>query len=151
MRAFSRACRQPSVEPKAEAAVSGQGRVRVPRPGGLSGRPRCLIYPLDDGWALRLEKTSAWLLGLSWTGPAQVFPSLSAAIHFAEAKGFEYRVIVERLPPARQRRPMVGVRRSVIQTKLNLEKLRPCPELLLERKSLSSKAPCLRIGSSSRP
>jgi hypothetical protein len=117
MRAFSRDCRQPWLEPKTEAAVSGQGRARVPRPGGLSGRPRCVIYPLNDGWALRLEKTSAWLLGLSWSGQAQVFPSLSAAIHFAEAKGFEYRVIVERLPPERRRRLMIGARRRLSCTR----------------------------------
>jgi len=67
--------------------------------GGLSGRPRCRIFPVGPRWVLQLETTSGWVLGNDPEDPLMrlTFPTLSAAVAYAELHGFDYRII--RLTP----------------------------------------------------
>src|SRR5688572_12514348 len=63
--------------------------------GGLSGRPRCRIFPVGRLWVLQVETPSAWLIG---DGPVEPpprlkFPTLAAAIAHAEWYGYDYRII----------------------------------------------------------
>jgi len=63
--------------------------------GGLSGRPRCRIFPVGGLWVLQIETPSAWLIG---DGPVEPpprlkFPTLAAAIAHAEWYGYDYRII----------------------------------------------------------
>lgn len=76
-----------------------------PRAGGLSGRPSCRIYPRRDIWLLEIDPGSGgWIEPPSSTGPCNgsreptglAFPTLAAAIAYAERHGFDYRVIAPR-------------------------------------------------------
>jgi hypothetical protein len=63
--------------------------------GGLSGRPRCRIFPAGPRWVLQLETTSGWVLGNGPEDPPTrlIFLTLSAAVVYAELHGFDYRII----------------------------------------------------------
>jgi hypothetical protein len=81
---------------------------RLPRAaGGLSGRPFCRIYWHRHVWVLEIDSASG-----GWMDPEPslhdrsepdglTFPTLSAAIAYAEQHGLDYRI--ER--PPRQRYP----------------------------------------------
>ena len=84
--------------------------------GGLSGRPTCRIYFRRQVWVLELETASGgwlepWQEKFSLSGPTRptelTFPTLAAAIGYAERHGFDYRVIGpvgrERLSKTRSR------------------------------------------------
>ena len=63
--------------------------------GGLSGRPRCRIFPVGRLWVLQMETASAWLIG---DGPVEPpprlkFPTLAAAVAHAEYCGYDYCII----------------------------------------------------------
>ncbi len=63
--------------------------------GGLSGRPRCRIFPVGRLWVLQMEMPSAWLIG---DGPIEPpprfeFPTLAAAVAHARWHGYDYRII----------------------------------------------------------
>jgi hypothetical protein len=63
--------------------------------GGLSGRPRCRIFPVGRLWVLQMETASAWFAG---EGPVEPpprlkFPTLAAAVAHAEWHGYDYRII----------------------------------------------------------
>ena len=63
--------------------------------GGLSGRPRCRIFPVGRLWILQMETASAWFIG---NGPIEPpprlkFPTLAAAVAHAERHGYDYRII----------------------------------------------------------
>jgi hypothetical protein len=63
--------------------------------GGLSGRPRCRIFPVGRVWLLQMETSSAWFVG---DGPIEPpprleFPTLAAAVAHAEWCGYDYRII----------------------------------------------------------
>lgn len=63
--------------------------------GGLSGRPRCRIFPVGRLWLLQMETASAWFVG---DGPIEPpprleFPTLAAAVAHAEWRGYDYRII----------------------------------------------------------
>ena len=63
--------------------------------GGLSGRPRCRIFPIGRLWVLQMETASAWLMG---EGPGEPpprlkFTTLAAAVAYAEWHGYDYRII----------------------------------------------------------
>ena len=81
--------------------------------GGLSGRPRCRIFPVGRLWGLQVETPSAWLIG---DGPVEPpprlkFPTLAAAIAHAEWYGYDYSIITSgaMVPAAdRNRRPRSG-------------------------------------------
>lgn len=75
------------------------------RAGGLSGRPSCRIYPKRQIWVLEIEPGSGgWIEPPSSTppydGPREPtglsFPTLAAAIAYAERHGLDYRVIAPR-------------------------------------------------------
>jgi hypothetical protein len=74
--------------------------VRIPplmsaKAGGLSGRPRCRIFPVGRLWVLQVETPSAWLIGdgLVEPPPRLKFPTLAAAIAHAQWCGYDYRII----------------------------------------------------------
>jgi hypothetical protein len=61
--------------------------------GGLSGRPRCRIYPVGRLWVLQVEAASGWLHGPVEPPPRLIFPTLAAAVAFDEQHGYDYRII----------------------------------------------------------
>jgi len=63
--------------------------------GGLSGRPRCRIFPVGRLWVLEVETPSGWLLGSAADERPErhTFPTLAAAVAYAEGHGFDYRII----------------------------------------------------------
>ena len=72
------------------------------RAHGRSGRPFCRIYPKGQIWVLELEPaTGGWLhrefrkkTGDKVSAPLRItFPTLSAAIDYAEEHGFDFRII----------------------------------------------------------
>lgn len=77
------------------SALAGTGQGAPPkRPrtaSGFSGRRFCRIYPSEDAWVLET------LLG-GWAASGRndnrkMFPTLSAAIIYAVANGYSYRVV----------------------------------------------------------
>jgi hypothetical protein len=73
------------------------------RAGGLSGRPSCRIYRGKHTWVLEFDSVTG-----GWIDPARAvdgddgrltFPTLAAAIAFAERYGLDYRIV----PPPRRR------------------------------------------------
>ena len=93
------------------------------RAGGLSGRPTCRIYPSRQIWVLELEPASGgWIeppSGGERNGSSKrgrlVFPTLAAAIGYAERHGLDYRVVLpnrRRLETARGRCAARGLPRS---------------------------------------
>jgi hypothetical protein len=80
--------------PRKTAALAGIGwgpPPKIPKAaGGFSGRPFCRIYPLEGAWMLEA------LLG-GWAAAGKetrkTFPTLTAAIGYAVANGFSYRVV----------------------------------------------------------
>ena len=75
------------------------------RAGGLSGRPSCRIYPSGRVWVLELEPASGgWIEPPASSGGCDgssksgrlVFPTLAAAIAYAERHGLDYRVVAPR-------------------------------------------------------
>jgi len=75
------------------------------RAGGLSGRPSCRIYPSGQVWVLELEPASGgWIEPPASSGGGDgsskpgrlVFPTLAAAIAYAERYGLDYRVVAPR-------------------------------------------------------
>jgi hypothetical protein len=81
--------------------------------GGLSGRPTCRIFPVGRLWVLQVDRPNGWLLddGPFEPPPRLQFPTLGAAVAYAENHGYDYRVItpspIARLPD-RARRVTVG-------------------------------------------
>ena len=63
--------------------------------GGLSGRPRCHIFPVGRLWVLQMEPASAWFIsdGPIERQPRLEFPTLAAAVAHAERHGYDYRII----------------------------------------------------------
>ena len=75
-----------------DEAIASLSPPRVPRTArGLSGRPTCRIYARGDVWVLALDPISGgWLHdGVS---RRLTFPTLAAAIGYAECKGLDYRI-----------------------------------------------------------
>ena len=74
------------------ALLDGSRPPKTPRTGsGFSGRRFCRIFPNGDVWMLRVERGS-WEMT---AGPEdqKTFPTLSAAILYAVANDFSYRVV----------------------------------------------------------
>ena len=65
----------------------------VPRTArGLSGRPTCRIYARGKVWILELEAASGWLDDRGNIRRRLTFPTLAAAIGYAERHGLDYRI-----------------------------------------------------------
>ena len=77
-----------------EPMAAGPRPPRVPRTaGGLSGRPTCRIFARGDAWILELDMTSGgWLESGSRARRRIAFPTLAAAIGYAERHGLDYRI-----------------------------------------------------------
>jgi hypothetical protein len=77
-----------------EPMATGLRPPRVPRTaGGLSGRPTCRIFARGDAWILELDMTSGgWLESGSSASRRIAFPTLAAAIGYAERHGLDYRI-----------------------------------------------------------
>lgn len=87
---------------------------RIPRlAGGLSGRPTCRIYARGDGWVLEFDTPNGgWIEDGAISARRLTFPSLAAAVSYAERHGLAYRIeppqqhrSVRRDKPARDRLP----------------------------------------------
>jgi hypothetical protein len=63
--------------------------------GGLSGRPRCRIFPVGRLWVLQLEiPAGGWLADGPLEPPPRLkFASLAAAVSHAVLHGYDYRII----------------------------------------------------------
>lgn len=95
--------------PAHQAFASSRKPPAYPRSaGGLSGRPTCRIYPSGQVWVLEFERTSGgWMEHASANAPPNgplgpsglTFPTLVAAIGYAERHGLDYRVVA---PPRRR-------------------------------------------------
>ncbi len=83
--------------------------------GGLSGRPRCRIFPVGRLWILQLEIAGGWLLGDGpFDPPPRIrFQTLAAAVNHAVLHGYDYRIIT---PTPVARIPDRGRRRIVSET-----------------------------------
>jgi hypothetical protein len=77
---------------------------------GLSGRPTCRIYARGDVWVLELDAASGgWLDDSGYISRRLAFPTLAAAIGYAERHGLDYRIErPRRHPRIRQSRPASG-------------------------------------------
>ena len=66
----------------------------VPRAArGISGRPTCRIYARGEVWILELDAMSGgWLDGRGKSRRRLTFPTLAAAIGYAERHGLDYRI-----------------------------------------------------------
>lgn len=93
-------------------ASSGHGSLALAPCAPLSGRPSCKIYPLGRGWALKIERRSAWLIGSPFSGDFRFFRTLAAAIGFAQFHGLDYRIIRPTAFFADHRRSQAKLRRS---------------------------------------
>lgn len=89
--------------------------------GGLSGRPRCRIFPVGRLWILQLEIAGGWLLGDGpFDPPLRIrFQTLAAAVNHAVLNGYDYRIItpatVARLPD-RGRRAALPERQPLVSS-----------------------------------
>jgi hypothetical protein len=87
-----------------EPLVAARRPPKEPRRAcGLSGRPSCRIYPSRQVWVLELEPFSGgWIEPPASSGGGDgssksgrlVFPTLAAAITYAERYGLDYRIVV---------------------------------------------------------
>jgi hypothetical protein len=77
-----------------EPFAVGLSPPRVPRTArGLSGRPTCRIYARGDVWLLELDAASGgWLDDSGYVSRRLTFPTLAAAIDYAERHGLDYRI-----------------------------------------------------------
>lgn len=109
--------------PKARMACEPLTGIRRPpkeprRAGGLSGRPSCRIYPSRQIWVLELDSAGGWIEPPSSSGRFDgrlLFPTLAAAIGYAERHGLDYRVVPlrrHRTETAKSRRASRGLPRS---------------------------------------
>jgi hypothetical protein len=77
-------------EPTAEGLIPPH-LPRVSR--GLSGRPTCRIYARGEAWILELDAASGgWLDDRGNPSRRLIFPTLAAAICYAERHGLDYRI-----------------------------------------------------------
>jgi len=67
----------------------------IPRAArGLSGRPTCRIYARREVWVLELDAASGgWLDDSGYVSRRLTFPTLAAAIDYAERHGLDYRIV----------------------------------------------------------
>jgi hypothetical protein len=107
-------CEAPPLSPWPAVLATGQPPLLPLAVGGLSGRPRCRIFPVGRLWVLQLEHPrGGWLADGPLEPPPRLeFPTLAAAINHAVLHGYDYRIItpgpIARISDGRRR----GVRRD---------------------------------------
>lgn len=76
-------------------SLAGQPPLIPVAAGGLSGRPRCRIFPVGRLWVLQLEHPrGGWLADGPLEPPPRLkFPSLAAAVNHAVQHGYDYRIV----------------------------------------------------------
>jgi len=73
----------------------------IPRAArGLSGRPTCRIYVRGEAWVLELDPAGGGWLDRNNSRRRLTFPTLAAAVGYAERHGLDYRIE----PPRKQHR-----------------------------------------------
>lgn len=77
-----------------EPMAAGRAPPHVPRTSrGLSGRPTCRIYARGEVWVLELDAASGgWLDERGNRSRRLTFPTLAAAIGYADRHGLDYRI-----------------------------------------------------------
>jgi hypothetical protein len=77
-----------------EPFAAGLAPPHLPRASrGLSGRPTCRIYARGEVWILELDAVSGgWLDDRGNRTRRMTFPTLAAAIGYAERHGLDYRI-----------------------------------------------------------
>lgn len=83
------------------ASLSPSRRPRTAR--GLSGRATCRIYARGEVWILELDAAIGWLNDRGNPSRRRIFPTLAAAIGFAERHGLDYRIEPPRHHPSTRR------------------------------------------------
>jgi hypothetical protein len=84
-----------------------------PRSRTLSGRPSCRIYLGRHAWLLEFETVwggwmEPWAASSRFKPKTLAFPTLTAAVGYAEWHGYDYRIE----PPARHARTSIRKRRG---------------------------------------
>lgn len=91
-------CKAPPLSPWPAVLAAGQPPLLPLAARGLSGRPRCRIFPVGRLWVLQLEHPrGGWLADGPLEPPPRLrFPTLAAAINHAVLHGYDYRIITPR-------------------------------------------------------
>ena len=98
--------------PSCEAAIA-RPPLMPPRSRTLSGRPSCRIYLGRRAWILEFETPwggwmEPWAASRQFEPRTLAFPTLAAAVGYAERHGYDYRIE----PPARRSSPSIPRRRD---------------------------------------
>lgn len=85
----------PTLSPWPAVLPTGRPPLLPVAAGGLSGRPRCRIFPVGRLWVLQLDiPGGGWLEDGPLEPPPRLkFPSLAAAVKHAVLHGYDYRII----------------------------------------------------------
>lgn len=88
-------CEAPPLSPWPAVQAAGHPPLIPVAAGGLSGRPRCRIFPVGRLWVLQLEHPrGGWLAdGPLEPPPRLTFATLAAAVNHAVQHGYDYRII----------------------------------------------------------
>ena len=88
-------CEAPPLSPWPAILPTGRPPLLPVAAGGLSGRPRCRIFPVGRLWVLQLEiPGGGWLADGPLEPPPRLrFPSLAAAVKHAVLHSYDYRII----------------------------------------------------------
>ena len=88
-------CEAPPLTPWSAVSAACPPPLLPVAAGGLSGRPRCRIFPVGRLWVLQLEiPGGGWLVDGPLEPPPRLkFPTLAAAINHAVLHGYDYRII----------------------------------------------------------
>ena len=94
------------------APLNGGSRRHPPIPrtaSGFSGRRFCKISPRDDLWVLEMEQ--GWA-GACIDQSCKTFPTLTAAITYAIARGLNYRVVFGPITERERRPPLTSSQKN---------------------------------------
>ncbi len=88
-------CEAPPLSPRPAVLPTGRPPPLPVAAGGLSGRPRCRIFPVGRLWVLQLEiPGGGWVTDGPLEPPPRLkFVSLAAAVSHAVLHGYDYRII----------------------------------------------------------
>ena len=88
-------CEEPPLGPWSAVSPACPPPLLPVAAGGLSGRPRCRIFPVGRLWVLQLEiPGGGWLADGPLEPPPRLkFASLAAAVRHAVLHGYDHRII----------------------------------------------------------